>query len=151
MNNKGFTLVELLMTIVLLAVIIMIAGPSIFNALKSGKQESYGIMISNIKTASITYFEECKYHGSGINCTINNNKVTVTLQELVDYGFLTATSECNDNSCVNVIKNPKDQVDIGACQITIEQITKEMGRVEYHITSNSTDASCPQGDLGSVN
>lgn len=150
MNNKGFTLVELLMIVALLAVVVIIAGPSVIDALNSAKDESFDIMVSDIKTSSITYFEECKYNGGAIGCSVVDNKVSVTLQQLVDLGFLTGTNECVGSVCSYVIKNPINKEDIGDCQITIEQITTATGRVEYHVVSNSTDSSCPLGDLGSV-
>ena len=151
MNNKGFTLVELLMIIALLAIVILIAGPYIAEALDNSKKKSYDILLSNIKTSSITYFQECKYNGSVIGCQVIDNKLEVSLQELMDNGYLEGSTECNDTDCENVVKNPIDKVNIGSCIIQIKQVTKSEGRVEYNITGLTTsNSSCPQGDLGSV-
>lgn len=151
MNSKGFTLVELLIIIALLAIVILIAGPYVAESLENSKKKSYDIMLSNIKTSSITYFQECKYNGSVIGCQVVDNKLEVSLQKLIDNGYLEASTECNGSDCNNVIKNPIDKVDIGSCMIEIKQVNKTEGRVEYSITGLTTsNSSCPQGDLGSV-
>lgn len=155
MNNKGFTLIELLTTIAILAIIITIASPFVVTALNNSRQKSYDIMIENIKTSAKTYYEECKYNGASINCDIVDNKITVTLQKLVDYGFLEASSKTNctgDNcSVANTIENPKDKEDIGACSIIIERTKSQAGRVEYNVKAGTnSNQSCPQGELGSV-
>lgn len=153
LNNKGFTLIELLMTIVLLAIVITIAFPFIGEALSGGKQKSYDIMVSNILTAASSYYEECLYNGSSIDCTINNNTVHITLQELVDLGFLSASDTvCENSECEtkNVIKNPKDREDIGNCMIEIKRSVSDKGRVSYEVISkDNVSLSCPK-ELGSV-
>jgi len=155
-NNKGFTLIELLMTIVLLAVVVAIAAPFALNALEGGKQKSYDILVDNILTASKLYYEECKYNNL---CTIDtDNSVTITLQDLVDYGFLTTDIECeeeDDTQCeTKVIKNPKDKVNIGSCQITITRTIDSNTKVSYEVVSITNSGSCPinddTGKLGSV-
>lgn len=157
-DNKGFTLIELLMTIVLLAIVVLVAAPIVGNALNNSKQKSYDIMISNILTASKAYYEECKYNGTKIGCTIpnENKQISVTLQELVNYGFLNGSNEtiCNaENVCEvkNIIRNPKDQEDIGSCEIKIKESITVEGRVSYYVESLSTDDLCPKTEeLGSV-
>lgn len=157
-DNKGFTLIELLMTIVLLAIVVLVAAPIVGNALNNSKQKSYDIMISNILTASKAYYEECKYNGTKIDCTITNKITSVNLQTLVNYGFLNASNEevCNaENICEvkNIIRNPKDQVDIGNCNIKIEEIVETAGRVSYYVEASSSNDndSCPKtAELGSV-
>lgn len=158
-DNKGFTLIELLMTIVLLAIVVLVAAPIVGNALNNSKQKSYDIMISNILTASKAYYEECKYNGTNkIGCTITNEnkQISVTLQELVNYGFLNGSNEtiCNaENVCEvkNIIKNPKEQKDIGSCEIKIKESITVEGRVSYYVESSSTDDLCPKTEeLGSV-
>lgn len=153
-NNKGFTLIELLMTIVLLAVVVAIASPFAFNALQGGQQKSYDILVDNILTASKLYYEECKYNDL---CTIDtDNSVTITLQELVDYGFLTTDVDCdNKTNCDSkVLENPKDKVNIGYCQIKITRSIDSNTRVSYNVISITNSGSCPinddTGELGSV-
>jgi len=172
LNRKGFTLIELLMTIILLAIIIAVASPIALNALEGGKQKSYDILVDNILTASKSFYEEVKY--VGINkpnttdsicstvendvCKIEGDSYIIQLQTLVDYGFLTTDVECDEENDTNkvcqtkVIKNPKDKVNIGTCQIkiTIDSNTK----VSYNVVSLTNSGSCPINDdtgmLGSV-
>lgn len=161
LNNKGFTLIELLMTIILLAIIMAIATPIALNTLEKGQQKSYDILIDNILTASKLYYEECKYNGLD-GCVIDNttNSVTITLQDLVNYGFLTTEVKCDEEDETNnvcetkVIENPKDEVNIGTCQIKITRSIDSNTRVNYNVVSITNSGSCPINDdtgmLGSV-
>lgn len=149
MNNKGFTLIELLMVIVLLSIITIIAIPIVGNALNISKERNYKILISNIKTAAKSYYEECSYNNESLgdsNCNINNKSMEFNLNKLVDLGYLSGNNECNtdDNVCSKNIKSPKgEQEDIGTCEIKITETTNNNGKVNYSIISKSTDSKCP--------
>ena len=152
MNNKGFTLIELLMVIVLLAIITIVTVPTVGNSLNNSKEKSYQILISNIKTASQSYFEECSYVKTS-KCNIKDNKITTNLINLVKLGYLTGTTKttCDENdsnkcSVEKELKNPKDQEDIGQCEITITKNVDEYGKVSYEVTtpSESSSNSCPK-------
>ena len=65
MNNKGFTLVELLGTIVILSIIVGISSYSIITVLNNTKKNNYKFLIDEIKKASEAYYQECYY---GNNC-----------------------------------------------------------------------------------
>lgn len=54
-KNKGFTLVELLSTIVILGLISLIAIPSVFKIIKDGKNDLYDNQINLIKSYAISY------------------------------------------------------------------------------------------------
>ncbi len=61
MNNGGFTLVELLATIVLLALVIGIASYSINAIIKNSQEKNYQLLINNIYDATEVYYQECKF------------------------------------------------------------------------------------------
>ena len=70
MNNGGFTLVELLATIVLLALVIGIASYSINAIIKNSQEKNYQLLINNIYDATEVYYQECKYtNNTGITCS----------------------------------------------------------------------------------
>ena len=50
MNNKGFTLVELLGTIVILAIIVGISSYSIITVLNNTKKKNYQFLVDKIKS-----------------------------------------------------------------------------------------------------
>lgn len=126
LNKKGFTLVELIATIVVLALVVSISAYAITNIINSAKEKNYELLIKNIKDASETYYQECKY--SDITCND-----TVTLQELVNYGYLKGNGT-KDNKME--IINPKDNKNIGACSIAVKN---ENGKL-------TIEGSCPKED-----
>lgn len=116
MNNKGFTLIELIATILVLALVMSIASYSIINVIRSAKQKNYDLLIEQIKDASEVYFQECKYaNNSGISCNSIDNGYTITLGELVTYGYLKGNDPDNNNSLINPLNNNN----IGSCKISI--------------------------------
>ena len=135
LNKKGFTLVELIATIVVLALVVSISAYAITNIINSAKEKNYELLKKNIKDASETYYQECKY--SDITCND-----TVTLQYLVDYGYLKGNGT-EDKKMENVnpkmkIVNPKNNKDIGECSIAVKY---ENGKLT--IESMSDNNSCP--------
>lgn len=54
-KNNGFTLVEVLSTIVILALISLIAIPSVIKTIKDGRTDLYDNQISLIKSSAISY------------------------------------------------------------------------------------------------
>lgn len=166
-NNKGFTLVEILAVIVIIAIIGIIAVPSIIGTINNGKQASYDILVEDITIAGKQLFEEIDYVGttlyhyeiSGktediivIKDDVPNDsktKITVKLQSLVSNGFLTGTENSNKSSTGNnndkIIVNPKNDQDIGDCQIVITKTVDSNFNTSYEITNNSTSNEfCPK-------
>ena len=145
LNKKGFTLVELIATIVVLALVVSISAYAITNIINSAKEKNYELLIKNIKDASETYYQECKYsNNSGITCDD-----TVKLQDLVNYGYLKGNgTEDNkiDNKIDNKMKivnpkvNPKDNNDIGECSIAVKY---EDGKLTIENKTNNNN-SCPK-------
>lgn len=141
MNSKGFTLVELIATIVVLAIVMSIGAYSIVNVIKNSRNENYKTLINNVKSGAETYYQECKYsNNSGITC---NNNLEVTLGELVTYGYLTGNG--SDNSKYTLV-NPLDEKDISNCKIrvTYDEGTGVIKVVNISDLSNSNFASCPK-------
>ena len=59
MNNKGFTLLELLAVIVIISIISVTSVSFIGTTLSSSKEESYKLLKDNILTAGYSYISEC--------------------------------------------------------------------------------------------
>lgn len=143
LNKKGFTLVELIATIVVLALVVSISAYAITNIINSAKEKNYELLIKNIKDASETYYQECKYsNNSGIICNYNETlqEYTVTLQDLVNYGYLKGNGT-EDKKMENVnpkmkIVNPKNNENIGECSIAVKN---ENGKL-------TIEGSCPKED-----
>ena len=135
MNNKGFTLIELIATILILALVTSLASYSIINLIRRSKEENYNILIKNIEDGAEVYYQECKYaNNSGITCNSNNGSYEITLGELVTYNYVKGNGS-NDR---NVIVNPKDDKDISNCRI---KVSYSNGKVLVEALSPS--GSCP--------
>ena len=161
-NNKGFTLVEVVVAVVIISILAIVATVSVLGSLKTSKDKSYEIMVDNIKTASISLYEEVDanellgssdyllylYDNTGrtgdlIEKEICDDKecIKVNLQTLVSNGFLNGS---NNDKCkvgaancnFKLIKNPKvdGNPDIGSCEITIKK-TVSNNIVSYEISS----------------
>ena len=58
MKNRGFTLVELMAVITILAILSLIIVPIIDKNVKKGKDDVYKIQIENIKFAAMNYYTD---------------------------------------------------------------------------------------------
>lgn len=138
-NNAGFTLVELLVTIILLALVAGIGAYSITSIMEKSKEENYNILIKNIQSAAETYYQECKYsNNDSISCNKANNKdneYSISLGSLVTYGYLKGNTKNNDNTYT--IENPLNNQSIANCEIIVKY---ENGKVT--VTNNSGN-NCP--------
>lgn len=100
MNNRGFTLIELIVTIALLALISTISVSVIGNIRGKHNVNSYYELLKNVESAAKLYVTDNRYNLNSVDIDIkcpNNNTFTISLQKLVDNGYLTT-----DN---NEIKN----------------------------------------------
>ena len=119
MNNKGFTLIELIATIMILALVMSIASYSIINIINRSKEENYNYLLENIRNGAEVYYQECKYaNNSGVTCTVNNGSYKITLGELLTSGYIKGNGKDNNNNYI--IVNPKNNdSDIGDCVINV--------------------------------
>ena len=92
MNNRGFTLIELIVTIALLALISTISVSVIGNIRGKHNVNAYYELLKNVESAAKLYVTDNRYNlksvGINIKCP-NNNTFTISLQQLVDNGYLT--------------------------------------------------------------
>lgn len=147
MNNKGFTLIELMATIMLLSVIMTIGTVSVVSAIKTSKEKSYDVLVSNIKTAAKSFYEECENSNiieteiPGDKCKINttDNSLIISYETLLDYGFLKSSSK---DEAGKKIENPKDNSSLNDCMILVTKEVDANDGVSYTY-KNAGDTSCP--------
>ncbi len=111
MNNKGFTLVEVLAVVVILSILIAIMVPNVNTIINKQKENSLDNIKKSIESATKIYISDNKYDIEVIgNCNdtspelsvkkdneITDNKITVS--KLIELGNL--------KEMKNGIKNPK--------------------------------------------
>lgn len=82
MNDKGFTLVELLTVIIILGVLAIITVPMVMGNVEESKKISYEKLIKNIEQTTQIYIRNNKDNIPGIKTV--DNVTSITLQDLVD-------------------------------------------------------------------
>jgi len=144
-NKKGFTLIELIATIVILGIVASIGSYAITEIIKSSKEKNYQLLVENIETAAEMLYQDCKYvtgpsSDTGNEChfygTSPNDYLQVSLSKLITAGFLSSNKTKEQTG---VLYNPKeDNKEISGCII---QIKKVSGKIK--VTSASSDSYCP--------
>jgi len=91
-NRKGFTLIEVIMTVAILGLITLIIVPSIGGLIEKNKDDSYENLKKSFIAAAKTYVADNRY-SLGISCPTSRSEPTkcITLQTLVAVGNLTGT------------------------------------------------------------
>lgn len=86
MKNKGFTLVEVLGVVIILALLALILVPKANSIIKTNKTKSCNSVLSTIQSSAENYFQ---IHYSNINNEINTiGYADVSIGSLIDNGLL---------------------------------------------------------------
>ena len=113
MNKKGFTLVEILCVIVILAIITTIASANIVNLTRDSKEKLYCTKLELIKTSAKNYAR--KYEKELSNSTNYDEgypSLNIKVSELVEAGVYEADKD-------GVVLNPKDNSSMNNIIITL--------------------------------
>ena len=111
-NKNGFTLVELLAVIVILALLISIAVPSTISISNKLKENMFCKKIDSIETAAKLYGEDRK---ESFTSTYEGNRSrTITVKDLIDSNDLK-----KDNSEAPYIIDPRNNEGMDAISIII--------------------------------
>ena len=161
---------EVIAVVVIIAVLGMVAVPSVLNTIQNGKKGSYNVVIDNIKTAAINLYEEVDLIGNEIpfyksdgseeldgagnilTVTINDDKqIIVNLQTLLSNGFLKGSvseDERAENKKNMFLLNPMTNDDMGGCEIVIQKNVDSSFKVNYTVSSNGEEVPdfCPTSE-----
>ena len=131
MNNKGFTLVELLSVIIILTLIMFLVLPNITNMVKNKETEIDELTFNIIKDATKLYIED----NNKLYKKINGNKYCISLIELVESGYLKENIKFDGDDIIN---------------LKTMQVTYENGFIYELVYSNSCQMTVPTYQNGSV-
>lgn len=120
MNNKGFTMVELLATIGVLALVITIAVPSVISVSKQIKNNMYKARIKLIESNAKLCVEDGKCKPEG---------------DRLDLGKIKGQGYLRDEDLINPINNMR----MDSCSVTIKSGTR------VNASFNASSEAC-QGD-----
>lgn len=110
LNNRGFTLIELVIIIAVLGMITLISAPNIIKLLNKNKVDNYNNTIDSIIEATELYVSNNRYNlNFNGNCTPKDTKdisTNITLKNLIDSKDITSPviNPCNDNSISDTTK-----------------------------------------------
>ena len=102
MNNKGFTLIEVLAVLVLVSVVTIVVIQNISSSMSLGRNEAYRLMKNNIISAGYHYIDECTQGTIQCNFSFEKNN-TFKARVLEESGYF-------DN-----LKSPIDGAYLGDC------------------------------------
>ncbi len=106
MKNKGFTLIELIGTIVILSLLLLIISPVVTRSIKNGVKQADDQAKANIELAAKNW----KSDNKGSTATF------VTVNELINGGYLDeevklpSTSETISSACVKITLKSENPV-----------------------------------------
>lgn len=123
MNNKGFSLVELLITISLIALVAIVVVKVSSNTLSLTENEAYKILKNNVINTADKYIIECETNLLQCSYTWNDNKTSINANELIKAGYF-------DN-----IIDPRNDKDISNCLVI--EIEKENENYKYKINDKN--------------
>ena len=122
LNNKGFSLVEVLVSLVVISLVSIIVINYSVDTFSIGKNEAYEMMKKNIYKASESYIRECDNNLLDCNLEWFNNKVEFRAQVLKNSGYF-------DN-----LVSPIDGKDVGSCLLV--RAIKNNGVLDIKIIDN---------------
>ena len=122
MNNKGFTLVELLAVLVILSLLITVAVPSVNKILLNINENMYCEKVTNLENAARLYAEDYYMDQSSIDEKVIEGSIPLSI--LIEKSYLSKNEETcalgsDNNPC---ILDPRD--DTGMDNLTFRVYTK---------------------------
>ena len=117
MKKRGFTLIEMMSVIIILAVIALIVTPLVIGSIKDSKQKLYDTQIENIVSAAKSYMIDLDLE--------DNETITLTLNDLKKTGKVKKD-----------IKNPKTGEEFNECMMVT--VTKMGESYDYKVTEEES-------------
>ncbi len=106
--NKGFTLIEVLVSILIIGLILVITIPSYMYVYQSVKTTNYNNKVNVIKQRAVDYGETIKDEIQSDNCR------TILISDLIKKGYINSDYN-NKNALTNPLDNQEFRDDLNLC------------------------------------
>ena len=156
MDNKGFTLVEVLATIVILGVVMGIASYGVLNVIKTSKEKSEKIFLDKLGETIETYIKQNKFNfefedseaGSFTKCRMVKDDGSCFEEDPEQVSFSKIKTPIKlktiqDSNLINnnIIINPKNKLECISTEINPEiDIYRDEDMVYYYYVNMSNSA-----------
>ena len=89
MNKKGFTLIELIITIALLGIISLLSFVAVNKVIEKSKENNCKSLVSNIEMAATEYVSDHRYERSFAQAARNNSNIyVISVADLIAKNYL---------------------------------------------------------------
>lgn len=106
MNNKGFTMIELIMVIMIIALLALLSAPNIIKMINRNKRENYNDTIDSIIEAAELYASDNRYNlDFNENCIEVNEETGIIKQNESIYAIITLKDLVDSKNVSSPIKN----------------------------------------------
>jgi competence protein ComGC len=114
-NSKGFTLIELIALLGIIAIILLISAPSLINQIETTRNSNYNNFISDLCLASESYLNHNDNIDGIDNFKVAGDTITISAGDLMSNGYIKSN-----------IKNPKTGNSLNTSDIIKVTITNDM-------------------------
>ncbi len=137
-QNKAFTMVELLGSVVILGILMMVAIPFVNKYIKTSKDRYYETQKKQLVIAAKSYLSNSKKTPKRVGDSLD-----ISMDELVRNKYITEIKDANKQTCVgtqpdisaydkpNLSKEEKEELKKLKNQYTFVRVTKTSKKVEY--------------------
>ena len=122
MKNKGFTLIELIALLGVIAIILLLSAPSLINQIESTRKNNYDNFVSDLCLAAEAYLNHSDVEGSD-DLKNSGDSMSLSVVELISNGYVKSN-----------IKNPKTNEKLATSDTLTITLTDDM---TYKCTLNS--------------
>ena len=122
LNNKGFTLVEVIACLVIISFISILVVSFSNYTLSINKEEAYKVMKNNISKASVNYLKECEIGQLDCDINWNNDETSFYVEKLKTGGYF------------KNLMSPIDGKDVGRCLVI--KAFKNNGVINIEVEDN---------------
>jgi len=121
-NKKGFTLVEIIALLGIIAIMLLLAAPSLVNQIETTRENNYKNFVSDLCLAAESYLNHSDVEGSN-DLENANDSIEISVEDLIASGYVKSN-----------LKNPKTDKKLTASDRLTITLTEDL---TYTCTLNS--------------